>query len=147
MLSLKRFFLLWLSTALTLWIADGLLDGLSFSDPESLLLASLVLAVFSLTLKPLLLLIALPLTLFSFGLALPLLNGLVLLGVAKMVPGFQIAGFWMGVLCALAISLVGALVSIATGQVRVWGRVGRFDHRVIDGEFKEKKSDQDQLPR
>ena len=162
MLALKRFFLLWLSTALTLWIVDGLLDGLSFSGSESLLLASLVLAVFSLTLKPLLLLIALPLTLFSFGLALPLLNGLVLLGVAKMVPGFEIAGFWMGVLCALAISLVGALVSIATGQVRVWGRVGRFDsgirreghhrastedHRVIDGEFKEKKSDQDQLPR
>ena len=150
MLALKRFFLLWLSTALTLWIVDGLLDGLSFSGLESLLLASLVLAVFSLTLKPLLLLIALPLTLFSFGLALPLLNGLVLLGVAKMVPGFEIAGFWMGVLCALAISLVGALVSIATGQVRVWGRVGRFDsgirreghhrastedHRVIDGEF------------
>jgi putative membrane protein len=162
MLALKRFFLLWLSTALTLWIVDGLLDGLSFSGLESLLLASLVLAVFSLTLKPLLLLIALPLTLFSFGLALPLLNGLVLLGVAKMVPGFEIAGFWMGVLCALAISLVGALVSIATGQVRVWGRVGRFDsgirreghhrastedHRVIDGEFKEKKSDQDRLPR
>lgn len=147
MLSLKRFFLLWLSTALTLWIVDGLLDGLSFSDPESLLLASLVMAVFNLTLKPLLLLIALPLTLFSFGLALPLFNGLVLLGVAKMVPGFQIAGFWMGVLCALAISLVGALVSMATGQVRVWGRVGRLDHRVIDGEFKEKKSDQDQLPR
>jgi len=147
MLSLKRFFLLWLSTALTLWIVDGLLDGLSFSDPESLLLASLVLAVFNLTLKPLLLLIALPLTLFSFGLALPLFNGLVLLGVAKMVRGFQIAGFWMGVLCALAISLVGALVSMATGQVRVWGRVGRLDHRVIDGEFKEKKSDQDQLPR
>ncbi len=162
MLPLKRFFLLWLSTALTLWIVDGLLDGLSFSGLESLLLASLVLAVFSLTLKPLLLLIALPLTLFSFGLALPLLNGLVLLGVAKMVPGFEIAGFWMGVLCALAISLVGALVSIATGQVRVWGRVGRFDsgirreghhrestedHRVIDGEFKEKKSDQDRLPR
>ena len=147
MLPLKRFFLLWLSTALTLWIVDGLLDGLSFSDPESLLLASLMLAVFNLTLKPLLLLIALPLTLFSFGLALPLFNGLVLLGVAKMVPGFQIAGFWMGVLCALAISLVGALVSMATGQVRVWGRVGRLDHRVIDGEFKEKKSDQDQLPR
>jgi hypothetical protein len=107
MLALKRFFLLWLSTALTLWIVDGLLDGLSFSGLESLLLASLV-------------------------------------------------------LCALVISLVGALVSIATGQVRVWGRVGRFDssitgdrhhrasaedHRVIDGEFKEKKSDQDQLPR
>jgi hypothetical protein len=36
---------------------------------------------------------------------------------------------------------------MATGQVRVWGRVGRLDHRVIDGEFKEKKSDQDQLPR
>ena len=147
MLALKRFFLLWLSTALTLWIVDGLLDGLSFSGPESLLLASLVLAVFSLTLKPLLLLIALPLTLFSFGLALPLFNGLVLLGVAQMVPGFQIAGFWMGVLCALAISVVGALVSIAAGQVRVWGRAGRFDHRVIDGEFKEKRSDQDQLPR
>ncbi len=92
MQTLKRFLLLWLSTTLALWIVDGLFDGLVFHTSESLLLSGLVLALANLTLKPLLVLITLPLTLLSFGLALPIINGLVLLGVAKLVPGFAISG-------------------------------------------------------
>jgi len=157
MQTLKRFLLLWLSTTLALWIVDGLFDGLVFHTSESLLLSGLVLALANLTLKPLLVLITLPLTLLSFGLALPIINGVVLLGVAKLVPGFAIAGFWTGVVCALAVSLVSALIGMATGQSRLRGQVhvGRFrgdvsgswggrdqdrpsDPNVIDGEVREK---------
>ena len=159
MQTLKRFLLLWLSTTLALWIVDGLFDGLVFHTSESLLLSGLVLALANLTLKPLLVLITLPLTLLSFGLALPIINGLVLLGVAKLVPGFEISGFWMGVVCALAVSLVSALIGMATGQSSLRGQVhvGRFrgdvsgswgaqdqdrpsDPNVIDGEVREKQT-------
>ena len=123
MQTFKRFLLLWLSTTLALWIVDGLFDSLVFHTAESLLLSGLVFALANLTLKPLLVLITLPLTLLSFGLALPVINGLVLLGVAMLVPGFEISGFWMGVLCGLAVSLVSALIGLATGQSRLRGRV------------------------
>jgi putative membrane protein len=93
---LNRFLLLWVSTGLALWIVDGLFDSLRFESVESLVMASLVLALVNLTIKPLLVVLTLPLTILSFGLALPLINGLVLLGVASLVPGFDISGFGWG---------------------------------------------------
>jgi putative membrane protein len=138
---LNRFLLLWVSTGLALWIVDGLFDSLRFESAESLVMASLVLALVNLTIKPLLVVLTLPLTILSFGLALPLINGLVLLGVASLVPGFDISGFWMGVLAALAISLVSIMIRVATGQTRVQAKVirGRSDDDdVIDVEARTK---------
>ena len=155
--ALKRLVVLWMSTTLALWIVDALFESLSFMTAESLLLSGLVLALANLTLKPLLVLVTLPFTLLSFGLLLPVINGVVLWVVAQIVPGFEIAGFWMGVLCALAVSLVSLLIGRATGQSGLRSRVqvGRFSvhsahrpadsgHRgpagpdTIDGEFREK---------
>lgn len=141
MTRLSRFLLLWVSTALALWIVDGLFDSLTFQSMESLAMASLVLALVNLTIKPLLVLLTLPLTIVSFGLALPLINGLVLLGVASVVPGFEISGFWMGVLAALAVSVVSLMIRVATGQTRVQAKVVRGhsgDDRVIDVEARDK---------
>jgi len=121
--ALKRLVVLWMSTTLALWIVDALFESLSFMTAESLVLSGLVLALANLTLKPLLVLVTLPLTVLSFGLALPLVNGLVLSGVAALVPGFEISGFWMGVLCALAISLVSLLINMATGMSNIRGQV------------------------
>ncbi len=154
--AMSRLFLLWMSTTLALWIVDALFESLSFATLHSLVLSGFLLALANLTLKPLLVLVTLPLTLLSFGLMLPVINGLVLLGVAQIVPGFEIAGFWMGVLCALAVSFVGLLIGLATGQSAARGRVqvGRFtvdagrsqppfgrdgaqDPNTIDGEFRD----------
>ncbi len=120
-----RFLLYWLSTALALWIVDGLFDSLSFDSVQTLLLSALVLALVNLTIKPVLLLVTLPLTIVTLGLAIPLINGLVLLLVSEIVPGFTISGFWMGVLCALAISFVSFLIGVATGQSVLRGGVHR----------------------
>lgn len=123
-----RFCLYWLSTALALWIVDGLFDSLSFDSVQTLLLSALVLALVNLTIKPVLLLVTLPLTIFTLGLAIPLINGLVLLLVSEIVPGFIISGFWMGVLCALAISFLSFLIGIATGRSVVRGSVYKGVH-------------------
>lgn len=138
----NHFFLYWVSTAIALWIVDGIFDSLTFVSFESLAMASIVLAVMNLTIKPLLVLLTLPLTILTLGLALPLINGLVLLGVAGVVPGFEISGFWMGVLAALAISLVSMLVRVATGQTHIQTKVIRArsgDDGVIDVDVKEKQ--------
>lgn len=166
MLTFKRFLLFWISTTLALWIVDGIFDGLSFDRAQTLVLSGLILALVNLTIKPILLLVTLPLTVLSFGLALPLVNGLVLLGVAGLVPGFDISGFWMGVLCALTISLVSLLINVATGMSNLRGQVhmgrgaGGFsvrggadssfeqsaDPNTIDVEAREKPSKNKDLP-
>jgi putative membrane protein len=149
-----RFLLVWCSTVLALWIVDGVFDSLEFDSFQTMVLSALILAVVNLTIKPVLLLITLPLTIFTLGLAIPLINGLVLVLVSALVPGFTISGFWMGVLCALAISFVSFLVGIATGQAAVRGAVHRGVHvqrsphrddSVIDVEAKEKPKDRDRL--
>lgn len=158
MSSFRRFVVLWISTCLALWVVDHLFDALRFDSVESLLASGLVLALVNVTIKPVLVLITLPFTIFSFGLALPLINGLVLLGVAALVPGFVISGFWMGVVCALAVSLVSFLMAVATGQTRLQGAVilgGRArdsgvqvdsqDSNVIDIEATEKPSKNNRL--
>jgi putative membrane protein len=142
MTHLRRFLLLWASTAIALWIVDGGFDSITFLSLESLAMASVVLALANLTIKPLLVVLTLPFTILTLGLALPVINGLVLLGVAAVVPGFEIAGFWMGVLAALAVSLVSLLIRVATGQTRVQTKVirGRVDQdEVIDVEAREKR--------
>lgn len=126
MLNFIRFLLFWLSATLALWIVDGIFDSLQFDSAQSLVLSGLILALVNMTIKPLLMLITLPITVLSFGLAIPLLNGAVLLGISAVVPGFEIAGFWMGVACALAVSVVSLLINIATGQTAVRTRVERF---------------------
>ncbi len=117
-----RFLVYWVSTALALWIVDGVFDSLQFDSVQTLLLSALVLALVNLTIKPVLLLVTLPLTIFTLGLAIPLINGAMLLLVSEIVPGFTIAGFWSGVLCALAISFVSLLINLATGQSVVRAR-------------------------
>lgn len=163
MYALVRFILYWLSTTLALWVVDGLFDSLSFDGPEALVLSALVLALVNLTIKPVLLLVTLPLTVVTLGLAIPLINGLVLLLVSEIVPGFTISGFWMGVLCAIAVSFVSFLIGVATRQSAVRGSLhlrgatlegsrqgsrarSASDPKTIDVEAQEKPSRAEEKP-
>jgi putative membrane protein len=140
----------WLSASLALWIVDSLFESLWFDGFGSLLLASAVLTVFNLTLKPVLMLLSLPLIVLSLGLAIPLMNGLFLLLVADLIDGFHVSGYWMAVLAALAFSVIRSLISLAVGErragltVQVQQRPRRpksppGDGDVIDVEAREKK--------
>jgi len=154
---LARATLSWLSASLALWIVDHFFESLWFDGFESLFVSSLVLTLFNLTLKPVLLLLSLPFIVLSAGLAIPLINGLVLLIVAELVEGFHLSGYWMAVLAALTFSLISFVITLATGQrqaqVSLSSSLNRRtpDHReqhnsrhpddddIIDVEVREKK--------
>jgi putative membrane protein len=153
-LLLKRFAVIWLVSMLALWIVDAIFESLHFDSLQALALAALVLSLANLFLKPLLVLVTLPITVMTMGLMLPVINGFILVLVAELVPGFQISGFWMGVLAALAVSFTTMLINIATGQSNLQMRLVRGRHRtdgagsgsapsndpnVIDVEVKEKE--------
>jgi putative membrane protein len=112
---LLRFLAFWGVNTLSLWVAAFIFDGVRFDDTGTLLASGLLLGVINTFLKPVLLILTLPATILTLGLMLPILNGLLLLLVAWLVPGFHIEGFWYGVLVALFVSMFSFFLNSLLG--------------------------------
>ena len=109
-----QFLLHWGITALSLWVASLIFSGLKFDKTSSLAVAALLLGFANAVVKPLLILLTLPLTLLTFGLFLLVINALMILLVSALVRGFKVSGFWTALFVSIFISLLsvflGALV-------------------------------------
>lgn len=103
-------------TALGLWVASEIFQGLHFESPAKLLVAAILLGVVNAFVRPLAFILTLPLTVLSLGLFLLVLNAAMVGLVAWMVPGFEISGFWTAVGAALIVSLVSWAASSAIGS-------------------------------
>jgi putative membrane protein len=111
--NLPGFFIQWGITALSLWVASHVFRGIQFSGTPSLIVSALLLGFANAVLRPLLIVLTLPLTLLTLGLFLLVINALTLLFVAKLVNGFKISGFWTAFFASLFISLL----SMALGSL------------------------------
>jgi putative membrane protein len=87
--------------AFGLAIASRLVSGITYDAPMTLALAVLLLGLVNALLRPLLILLTLPLTVLSFGLFLLVINAGMILLVSRIVPGFHVAGFTPALLAAL----------------------------------------------
>ncbi|MGA0954504.1 MAG: phage holin family protein [Burkholderiaceae bacterium] len=123
-LYLPPFLFFWLSACLSLYITDAMFEGVWLDGWVSLLVSGLILAFVNMFLKPILMVLTLPLMVFTLGLALPLLNGLLLMIVDELVLGFHLAGYGVAVVAALLISLISFLINLAIGRIQVRGRFG-----------------------
>ncbi len=108
---LTSFLVHWAATALSLWAAASIFDGLHFADGQTLLVSALVLGLANAVVKPLLIILTLPLTVLTLGLFLLVLNALVLMGVAGLVNGFDVAGFGTALLASLFISFLSTFIA------------------------------------
>jgi putative membrane protein len=112
--NLAGFFIQWGITAFALWGASLLFNGIRFSSTSALIISALLLGFANAVLRPLLVVLTLPLTLLTLGFFLLVINALMLLLVAKMVSGFKISGFWTAFFASLFISILSmALGSLA----------------------------------
>ena len=116
-----RFFI----TACGLLLATYLLEGVHLGGAMSLLFAALVLCAVNAIVRPIMLLLTLPITVVTLGLFLLVLNGAMLGLAALLVPGFVIDSFWTAVFGAIIISM--------TGMVANWfiGPKGRIEIIVV----------------
>ena len=110
-----RFLVQWLITAIALWVADWLLGGLHFTSTTALLVAAIVLGFINATVRPVLTILTLPITVVTLGLFYLVVNGLAFLLAAALVPGFSVDGFWWAVLGALVVSLVSWFIGAMGG--------------------------------
>ncbi len=100
------FLLRGLIAALGLWLATVWVSGVQVDTPTTLVLAGLLLGVANAFVRPLVLILTLPITLITLGLFLLVINTAMLGLVALVLPGFRLAGFWAAFWSMLVVSLV-----------------------------------------
>jgi putative membrane protein len=102
-------------TALGLWVAAQLLDGLHFASTGALVLSAVLLGIVNGVVRPIAFVLTLPITVVTLGLFLLVLNAGMVALVALIVPGFTISGFWTAVGAAIIVSLVSWATSSLIG--------------------------------
>jgi putative membrane protein len=108
---MARFFLHWLVTAAALGIAARLVPGIQIGSAGVLVGAALVLGFVNAVVRPILVVLTLPLTVLTLGLFYLVVNGAAFGIAAALVPGFSVASLGSAVLGALVVALVSGLVS------------------------------------
>jgi putative membrane protein len=100
----------WFVLMIAVWAATAIVPGVAYTGWQDLLIASLVLAILNVFVRPLLRLISLPFIILTLGLFLLVINALLLELTAWLVPGFRVDGFWPAMGGSLVISLVSVLL-------------------------------------
>jgi len=114
------FFIRLLLGALGLGLASAVVPGVHLETVGTLVLASLLLGLVNAIVRPLVLLLTLPLTIVTLGLFILVINAAMLGLVAWMIPSFHVDGFFSALFAALLVSLTGWLGS---GWIGPSGRV------------------------
>jgi putative membrane protein len=102
--------------ALGLWLATMILPGLQFASSGTLLGAALLLGIVNAIVRPIAIVLTLPLTLLTLGLFLLVVNAAMLGLVALLLSGFAISGFWTALGASLIVSLTGWVASGLIGN-------------------------------
>jgi len=110
-----RFLLHWAVTAISLWVASEVFTGLRFADGSALIVSALVLGFANAIVRPLLIILTLPLTLVTLGLFLLVINAAVLQLVSALVTGFTIDGFGTAFLASIFISVTSFFIGAIAG--------------------------------
>ncbi|NIP42057.1 MAG: phage holin family protein [candidate division Zixibacteria bacterium] len=97
--------------AIAIFMVSWLFDLIAIESPGAWIVASLVLGVLNALVRPLLVLITLPLTILTLGLFTLIINGALLYLMAAIVSGVEIESFWRAVLAALLITIISAVMN------------------------------------
>lgn len=120
---MRGFFVRLLITALGLWVADQLLPGITITGTGSLIISALLLGVVNAVIRPIILILTLPLTVITLGFFVLIVNGISLGIAAWLVPGFHIAGLWSATIGAIIVGLTSWAASAFIGGS---GRIERM---------------------
>jgi putative membrane protein len=115
-----------LIVALGLFVADRLLPGIAIHGTGTFLLAGALLGIANAVVRPIVVLLTLPITIVTLGLFLFVVNASMIALVAALLPSFQVAGFFSALLCSLVVSVVSHIASSFIGPR------GRYELLVVE---------------
>ncbi|MEA3180135.1 MAG: putative rane protein [Gammaproteobacteria bacterium] len=103
-------------SALGLWLATWLVSGIRIDDASTIVLAGVLLGVVNAIIRPIAIILTLPLTILTLGLFLLVVNTAMVGLVAAMLPGFHIfGGFWSALATAVIVGVTGWIGSSLIG--------------------------------
>ena len=101
--------------ALGLWLATAWVNGVSIDAPSTLIIAGILLGMVNSIVRPIAILLTLPMTIVTLGLFLLVINAGMVALVAWIVPGMHVAGFWAAFWTSVIVSLVSFVGSWFVG--------------------------------
>ena len=112
---MSRFLVHWLVIAIALGAAAWILPGVAISSWPALLVAALVLGFVNAIVRPVLVLLTLPITVVTLGLFYLVVNGAAFALAALVVPGFEVGGCGWAILGALLVSVLSWFIGLFVG--------------------------------
>jgi putative membrane protein len=106
-----RLLLTWLINSAALFAVPYLMDSVRVDSFAAAMFAALILGLVNTLIKPILILLTLPVTVLTLGLFIFVINGLLFWAVANFVKGFSVAGFWSAIGGALLYSIISWALS------------------------------------
>jgi putative membrane protein len=113
---MREILLRWFILTMAILAASYLLDGIVVRDFPSALLAAAVLGILNAFLRPVLILLTLPLNILSLGLFTFVINAFLLKLSSGVIPGFEVHGFWTALFGALIITIVSGILNAMIGR-------------------------------
>lgn len=101
----------WLALALCIMFVGWVVPGISVSSFATALIASVVIALVNIVIKPVLVFLTLPINILTLGVFILVINALLFMFVAYLVPGVEVDGFWSAFLGALILSILSIGIS------------------------------------
>lgn len=115
-----------LINAIGLWLAALVVPGVSFAGTGSLILAALLMGVVNALIRPVVIVLTLPLTIVTLGVFLLVVNAAMFALVAWMLPGFSVEGFFSALFGWLIVSIVSWIASWFIGPK------GRYEIMIVE---------------
>ena len=111
-----RLLINWLVTTIAILISAYLLPGIIVRSFGAAVITALVLGLINAIIKPILVVLTLPLTIVTLGLFIFVLNALLVLLTSYIVPGFDVTNFWWALLFSLIFSIVSFVLHRIVGS-------------------------------
>jgi putative membrane protein len=127
---MKGFFFRLVITGLGLWVAETIVPGVQIDGWGNLVVAALLLGFVNAVIRPIILILTLPLTVFTLGLFILVVNGISVALVAWLMPGFTLSGLWAAILASIVVGLTGWFASAFVGAS---GRIERYRRIEVTG--------------
>ena len=127
---MRGFFFRLIITALGLWAASRIIPGVQLDGWRTLIIAALLLGIVNAVIRPIILILTLPLTVLTLGLFILVVNGISLSLVAWVLPGFHVAGLAAAILGSVVVGLTSWVASAFVGGS---GRIERYRRIEVQG--------------
>ncbi len=111
-----KIFIHWLVAALAILITAYVLPGVKIDGFLTALIVAVILGVINAFLRPLLIILTLPVTILTLGLFVFVINGLLVMLVSSLIPGFIVESLWSGIIFSIILALVSWVLHSFEGK-------------------------------